>query len=126
AAVKVIRADLGDEARFRERFAREIRLMGRVRARCAAPLVAAGPEDVPPWYATAYVPGPTLSRRIMDQGPMPPARAQAVAMAEAIAGVHAAGIVHRDLKPANVILAPDGPKVIDFGIARAVDETQLT
>ncbi len=128
AAVKVIRTDLSDEAWFRERFTREIRLMERVRARCAAPLVAAGPEDVPPWYATAYVPGPTLSRRITGQGPMPPARARAlaVAMAEAIEGVHAAGIVHRDLKPANVILAPDGPKVIDFGIARAVDETRLT
>ncbi|MFW5417779.1 transporter substrate-binding domain-containing protein [Nocardiopsis sp. CNT-189] len=128
AALKVVRAEYAEDAEFRARFGREIRLMERVRARSIAPLVAAGADDPEPWYATAYVPGPTLAQRVSRGGAMPlgQARALAVGMAEAIAGIHAAGIVHRDLKPANVILAPDGPKVVDFGIARALDETGIT
>ncbi|MBB4932618.1 phosphate ABC transporter phosphate-binding protein [Lipingzhangella halophila] len=127
-ALKVIRAECADDADFRARFAREVELMQRVRARCIAPVLAFDTQSAQPWYATTYVPGPTLAQRVKERGALAPEQARVVAagMAEAIAAIHAAGVVHRDLKPANVMLAPDGPKVLDFGIARAVGETALT
>jgi ABC-type phosphate transport system substrate-binding protein len=127
-AIKVVRAEYAHDPEFRARFASEIALMHRVRARCIAPVLAYDTAAGLPWYATAYLPGPTLRVRVRDGGALPLEQARVVAagMAEAIAAIHAAGIVHRDLKPDNVILAPDGPKVLDFGIARAADETGLT
>ena len=127
-AIKVVRAEYAHDPEFRARFASEIALMHRVRARCIAPVLAYDTDAGLPWYATAYLPGPTLGLRVRDGGrlPLEQARVVAAGMAEAIAAIHAAGIVHRDLKPDNVILAPDGPKVLDFGIARAADETGLT
>lgn len=127
-AIKVIREEYTADPGFRARFSREIDLVQRVRARCIAPVLAAQTSVARPWYATAFVPGPTLSERVGSAGALSLAQARvlAVGMAEAIAAIHAAGVVHRDLKPANVILADDGPKVLDFGIARAVDETALT
>ncbi len=93
-----------------------------------APVVDADPDAEVPWMATAFVPGVPLSRAVTAHGPLPEAalRMLAAGLAEALVGVHAAGVVHRDLKPANVLLALDGPHVIDFGIARAVDGTALT
>ncbi|GAB2505343.1 substrate-binding domain-containing protein [Nocardiopsis aegyptia] len=127
-AIKVVRAEYAHDPEFRTRFASEIALMHRVRARCIAPVLAYDTDAGLPWYATAYLPGPTLRLRVRDGGrlPLEQTRVVAAGMAEAIAAIHAAGIVHRDLKPDNVILAPDGPKVLDFGIARAADETGLT
>ncbi|WP_017594172.1 serine/threonine-protein kinase [Nocardiopsis potens] len=127
-AIKVVRPEYAGDAEFRARFAGEVELMRRVRARCIAPVLAHDTRAGQPWYATPYLPGPTLGARVRQGGaiPMPQARVVAAGMAEAIAAIHAAGVLHRDLKPSNVILAPDGPKVLDFGIARAVDETGLT
>ncbi|WP_433698886.1 protein kinase domain-containing protein [Nocardiopsis sp. CA-288880] len=128
AAVKVVRPEYAGEPEFRSRFASEVALMHRVRARCIAPVLAHDTRAELPWYATPYLPGPTLGARVRQGGALAPHQARVVAagMAEAIAAIHAAGVVHRDLKPANVILAPDGPKVLDFGIARAADATALT
>ncbi|MFW5418779.1 substrate-binding domain-containing protein [Nocardiopsis sp. CNT-189] len=127
-AIKVVRPEYAGDAEFRARFAGEVALMRRVRARCIAPVLAHDTGAGQPWYATPYLPGPTLGARVRGGGaiPMPQVRVVAAGMAEAIAAIHAAGVLHRDLKPSNVILAPDGPKVLDFGIARAVDETGLT
>ncbi|WP_116244098.1 serine/threonine-protein kinase [Nocardiopsis sp. FIRDI 009] len=127
-AIKVVRAEYANDPEFRARFASEIELMRRVRARCIAPVLAHDTGAPQPWYATAYLPGPTLGDRVRRGGalPLPRARVLAAGMAEAVAAIHASGVLHRDLKPSNVILAPDGPKVLDFGIARAVDETGLT
>ena len=93
-----------------------------------APVVAAGVDDNPPWLATAFVPGPSLDDIVTRHGPLPlPAVWRlAAGLAEALRAIHGAGLVHRDLKPANVLLAPDGPRVIDFGISRAVTDTRLT
>ncbi|MFD6097555.1 substrate-binding domain-containing protein [Nocardiopsis flavescens] len=128
AAIKVVRDEYAGEREFRARFAAEIELMLRVRALCVAPVLAHDSRAEHPWYATAYLPGPTLARRVRVGGPLPAGQARVVAagIAEAVAAIHAAGVVHRDLKPANVILAPDGPKVLDFGIARAADLTSHT
>ncbi|WP_083936419.1 ABC transporter substrate-binding protein [Nocardiopsis ganjiahuensis] len=127
-AVKVIRPEFADDQVFRRRFAREVQLMSRIRARCIASVLAYDTSAEQPWFATAFLPGPTLNVRVRSEGPLPEAQARVlgVGMAEGIAAIHAAGVVHRDLKPSNVILAPDGPKVLDFGIAHAVDGTQLT
>ncbi|MEV2278959.1 serine/threonine-protein kinase [Nocardiopsis sp. NPDC049922] len=127
-AVKVVRPEYAGDPEFRARFASEIELMRRVQARCIAPVLAHDTIAEQPWYATAYLPGPTLGERIRRGGALslPRTRVVAAGMAEAVAAIHAAGVLHRDLKPSNVILAPDGPKVLDFGIARAVDETGLT
>ncbi|PSK98440.1 serine/threonine protein kinase [Murinocardiopsis flavida] len=127
-ALKLIRAEYTGDAEFRDRFAREVALMSRVRAACIAPVIAAETDRGQPWYATPYIPGPTLDAQVKAAGPLPLGQVEALAvgLAEAVAAIHAAGIVHRDLKPANVILAPDGPKVLDFGIARAVDESAIT
>lgn len=128
AAIKVVRDEFAGEPEFRARFAAEVELMLRVRALCVAPVLAHDARAEHPWYATAYLPGPTLARRVRVGGPLPAGQARVVAagIAEAVAAIHAAGVVHRDLKPANVILAPDGPKVLDFGIARAADLTSHT
>jgi serine/threonine protein kinase len=127
-ALKVVRPELGDDPDFRTRFRQEIAAAQRVRGLYTAELLNADPDAAPPWLVTAYVPGPSLQRAVTDHGPMP---AETVirlvaGVAEALQAIHAAGVVHRDLKPSNVLLAPDGPRVIDFGIARAAESTSVT
>ncbi|PWV51018.1 serine/threonine-protein kinase [Nocardiopsis sp. L17-MgMaSL7] len=127
-AIKVIREELTEDPDFRARFTREVRVLGRVRSRSVPRFLGSGQDADGPWLATEFVPGLTLSAYVRRHGPLPPnlLLGLAAGVAEALQAVHAAGVVHRDLKPGNVVLAPDGPKVLDFGIARAVDETALT
>ncbi|WP_017591926.1 WD40 repeat domain-containing serine/threonine protein kinase [Nocardiopsis potens] len=127
-AVKVIRPEFADEEGFRARFAREADAARRVGGPRAARVVDADPAAETPWIATAHVPGPTLARAVRDRGPIaPPAlHALALGLAEGLKAVHAGGLVHRDLKPDNIILAEDGPCIIDFGIARPLDADSLT
>ncbi|MGW1777912.1 protein kinase domain-containing protein [Streptomyces sp. NPDC002143] len=127
-ALKVIRAEHADDPGFRARFRRETELASRLTGRWTVPVVAADAEDRSPWLATAYVPGPSLAEAVALHGPWPEDRLRGLgtALAEALAEVHACGLVHRDVKPANVLLAADGPRLIDFGIARAVGATALT
>lgn len=127
-AVKVIRPELAQDPHFRDRFAREAAAARRVNAFYTAPIVDADPDADPPWLATAYIDGPTLHEAITAEGPLrgPALRRLAAGLAEGLVAVHAAGLVHRDLKPGNVILADDGPRIIDFGIARPLDATTLT
>ncbi|CAM3797516.1 serine/threonine-protein kinase [Nocardiopsis gilva] len=127
-AVKVIRGEFDADPEFRSRFDREIALMRRVKATCIAPVLDADIRAEQPWYASPFLSGPTLQAHVTQHGPLDVAQviALALGLAEAISAIHAAGVIHRDLKPANVILAPDGPKVLDFGIARAVDESAIT
>jgi serine/threonine protein kinase len=127
-AVKVIRPDLGGEPGFRTRFAREVAAARNVSGLFTALVVDADVEGPMPWLATAYVPGPSLSEAVTSQGPLPADSVLALAagLAEGLEAIHAAGVVHRDLKPSNVLLADDGPRVIDFGISRAAESTMLT
>ncbi|WP_370364827.1 serine/threonine protein kinase [Catenulispora sp. GP43] len=128
AAVKVVRSDLADIPAFRKRFSRELQVAERIHSPRIAEIYDAQTESGRPWLATEYVPGPTLQETV-DQGGCfdnQRLRALAVAIAEALLAIHAAEVVHRDLKPANVLLGPDGPKVIDFGVARALDASLLT
>ncbi|TCC58002.1 serine/threonine protein kinase [Kribbella pittospori] len=127
-AVKVVRDELADDARFRARFAREIEAARRVSGAFTAAVVDADPDAEHPWLATEYLPGPTLQRAIETSGPMTPAGVQALAggLAEALVAIHRCGLVHRDLKPSNIVLTGNGPRVIDFGIARALEEVSLT
>jgi len=127
-AVKVIHPELARDEEFRNRFAREVAAARAVSGMYTAAVVAAGLGDDPPWLATAFVPGPSLSDVVAGNGPMPEAATWRLAagLAEALGAVHACGLVHRDLKPANVLLAADGPHVIDFGISRAFDGTSVT
>ncbi|WP_194899641.1 serine/threonine-protein kinase, partial [Catenulispora pinisilvae] len=128
AAVKVVRSDLADIPAFRKRFARELEVAGRVHSPRIAEIYNAQTDGTRPWLATEYVPGPTLQDAIEQGGAFDGERlrALAVAIAQALRVIHAAEVVHRDLKPANVLLGPDGPKVIDFGVARALDASLLT
>ncbi|MBS2539529.1 serine/threonine protein kinase, partial [Catenulispora sp. NF23] len=128
AAVKVVRSDLADIPAFRKRFARELEVAGRVRSPRIAEIYNAQTDGTRPWLATEYVPGPTLQDAIEQGGAFDDGRlrALAAAIAQALRVIHAAEVVHRDLKPANVLLGPDGPKVIDFGVARALDASLLT
>ncbi|WP_232835702.1 serine/threonine-protein kinase [Actinocorallia populi] len=122
-ALKVINAELADEPVFRERFRREVVAAQRVRRFCTASVLDADLENDPLYVVTEYVQGPTLDEHIQASGPMRGSSLEhlAVGVATALAAIHGAGIVHRDLKPANVLLSPVGPRVIDFGIARALD-----
>nr|WP_211283836.1 serine/threonine-protein kinase [Streptomyces antibioticus] len=127
-AIKVVRPELADDPDFRRRFGREIKAARRVRGAYTAELIDADADGTPPWLATLYVPGPSLAEAVHRRGPLPvPAVLWLMAgVAEALQAIHAAGIVHRDLKPSNVLLAADGPRVIDFGISLAADLTAYT
>ncbi|QNP63000.1 serine/threonine-protein kinase [Streptomyces genisteinicus] len=127
-AVKVARPELAADPHFRERFRAEVAAARSVGGFHTAPVVDADPDAAAPWLATAYIPGPTLSALVAAEGPMDEARLRQLgaALAEALAAVHACGLVHRDLKPGNIIMAADGPRVLDFGIARALESTRLT
>ncbi|MCQ6552067.1 bifunctional serine/threonine-protein kinase/ABC transporter substrate-binding protein [Streptomyces sp. C10-9-1] len=127
-ALKVVHAEFAQDGGFRERFRREVDTLRRVRSPWVVPFVAADPDAPAPWLATAFVAGPSLEEAVAAHGPLPPASARALGrrLAEALRDVHAAGLVHRDVKPANVLLALDGPRLIDFGIAREPEDTALT
>ncbi|MGM9387237.1 serine/threonine-protein kinase, partial [Streptomyces antibioticus] len=131
-AVKVVRPELAGDPDFRRRFARETAAARRVNGAFTAGVVDADPEGSPPWLATVFVPGMSLGTALSEHGPWPeqPTLVLGAGLAEALEAIHAAGVIHRDLKPSNVLLAVDGPRVIDFGISRAVEtntqHTQLT
>ena len=127
-AVKVIRPELAVEPGFRSRFAREVTAARKVSGLFTALVVDADVDGPVPWLATAYVAGPSLANAVEVHGPLPEASVLTLAagLAEGLEAIHAAGVVHRDLKPSNVLLAADGPRVIDFGISRAVEATALT
>ena len=127
-AVKVARPDLAADPAFRYRFRQEVATARAVGGFWTAAVVDADPDAEQPWLATEYVPGPNLHEAVTAHGPLPePALCRLVAgLAEALNAIHGAGLVHRDLKPSNVLLAADGPRVIDFGIAKAVQSAGLT
>jgi hypothetical protein len=127
-AIKVVHPDLARDTEFLARFRQEVAAARAVSGIYTAPVVASGLEEIPPWLATAFVPGPSLDQVVTEHGPLPePALWPLLAgLVEALQAIHACGVVHRDLKPANVLLAADGPRVIDFGISRAADGTALT
>jgi serine/threonine protein kinase len=127
-AVKVIRPDLAGEPGFRARFAREVAAVRTVCGLFTAPVADADVQGPVPWLATAYVAGPSLADAVDHQGPLPvdSVLTLAAGLAEGLEAIHAAGLVHRDLKPSNVLLAEDGPRVIDFGISRAAEASALT
>ena len=127
-AVKVIRAQLAEDAGFRARFAREVAAARKVGGLFTAQVVDADLDGPVPWLVTAYVPGISLAEAVDRQGPLPAETvlALAAALAEGLNAIHAAGVIHRDLKPSNVLLAPDGPRIIDFGISSAAEATSLT
>ncbi|MFJ7587595.1 serine/threonine-protein kinase [Streptomyces sp. NPDC097617] len=127
-AIKVIRPEFSEDPEFRRRFQQEVRAAERVQGLYTAPVIDSDTEGAQPWLATAYVPGPSLAHAVARHGALPVRSVLllTVGVAEALHVIHGAGIVHRDLKPANVLLASDGPRVIDFGIARAADSTALT
>ncbi|MFF4895304.1 bifunctional serine/threonine-protein kinase/ABC transporter substrate-binding protein [Streptomyces sp. NPDC001068] len=127
-ALKVIREEYADDPGFHARFRRETELGSRLAGPWTVPVLAADADARSPWLATAYVPGLPLSEALALRGPWPhpQVRALAAALAAALEDVHRAGLVHRDVKPANVLLGADGPRLIDFGIARALGATALT
>ena len=127
-AVKAIRAELAANPEFRARFGREVAAARRVSGVFTAQVVDADVDGPVAWMATAYVPGPSLAEAVDTHGPLPEASLLALAagLAESLNAIHAVGVVHRDLKPSNVLLAEDGPRVIDFGISRAAESTMLT
>ncbi|SDJ59224.1 serine/threonine protein kinase [Streptomyces indicus] len=127
-AIKVIRPELSEDAEFRRRFRQEVQSAQRVQGLYTAPVIDSDADGHNPWLATAYVPGPALSAAVVEHGKLPVETVLLLVagIAEALHVIHGAGIVHRDLKPSNVLLAADGPRVIDFGIARAADATSLT
>ncbi|MER7153652.1 serine/threonine-protein kinase [Streptomyces lydicus] len=127
-ALKVIRPDLAEDQEFRSRFAREVSAARRIRGGCTARLVAADLDADRPWFATQYVPGPSLHDKVNEEGPLSPAQVASIgaALSEGLLAVHDAGVVHRDLKPSNILLSPKGPRIIDFGIAWATGASTLT
>jgi serine/threonine protein kinase len=128
AAVKAVRTEYAEDAEFRARFAGEVALARRVHGPYTARVLDADTEGSRPWLATEYVSGPALHHAVREAGPFPEGslRTLAAGLARALDAIHSVGLVHRDLKPSNVLLSPRGPRVIDFGIARATDATALT
>lgn len=127
-AVKVVHEQFAADPEFRARFRQEVAAARRVSGAFTAPVVDADPEAGRPWMATLYVPGLTLSEKVKKDGPFGADELWQLAagLAEALRDIHRAGVVHRDLKPSNVLLAEDGPKVIDFGISRPFDSDLRT
>ncbi|QWB23913.1 MULTISPECIES: PQQ-binding-like beta-propeller repeat protein [Streptomyces] len=127
-AVKVVHAQFAEDAEFRGRFRQEVAAARRVSGAFTAPVVDADPEAGRPWMATLFIPGSTLAQEVKRNGPLAPAQLRRLmaGLAEALRDIHRVGVVHRDLKPSNVLLAEDGPKVIDFGISRPKDSELRT
>lgn len=127
-AVKLVHREFANDRAFRRRFEQEVAAARRVQGLYTVPVVDADLRADEPWLATAYVPGPSLHDAVADHGPLPVETAVSLIarVAEALQSVHSAGVIHRDLKPSNIILSAEGPKVIDFGIARAADVTSVT
>ncbi|MEV1066051.1 serine/threonine-protein kinase [Streptomyces sp. NPDC050263] len=127
-AVKLVHPQLCEDEEFRARFRQEIAAVRRVSGAFTAPVVDADPDADQPWMATLYIPGTSLSARVDRGGPLagPELRSLALGLTEALREIHRVGVVHRDLKPGNVLLDEEGPRVIDFGISRAVGNRQLT
>ncbi|MEU6713735.1 serine/threonine-protein kinase [Nonomuraea sp. NPDC046802] len=127
-AIKLIKPHLAHDPEFMHRFRREVAAARKVSRWCTAPVLDAQLDDTPLWLVTEYVPGLDLGRHVKEHGPLTGAAGEslAVGVAVALAAIHQAGIVHRDLKPGNVLLSPLGPRVIDFGISRALDTEQTT
>jgi serine/threonine protein kinase len=127
-AVKIVRPDFTNDAEYRQRFAREVEAARRVGGFHTAPVVDADPSASPPWMATGYIAGPSLQAVIRERGllTVQAATALGAALAEGLGAIHACGLVHRDLKPGNIIMADDGPRIIDFGIAHPASATDLT
>ncbi len=127
-AIKLIHQQFAADEEFRIRFRQEVAAARRVSGAFTAAVVDAAPEAEQPWMATTYIEGLTLAQRITERGPLNGVelRKLAIGLAEALRDIHRVGVVHRDLKPSNVVLSPEGPRVIDFGISRAVDQQTLT
>ncbi|MDT0429903.1 serine/threonine-protein kinase [Streptomyces salyersiae] len=127
-AIKLIHQQFAGDDEFRIRFRQEVAAARRVSGAFTAAVVDAAPEAEQPWMATTYIEGDTLAQHIAAKGPLDGAelRRLAIGLAEALRDIHRVGVVHRDLKPSNVVLSPEGPRVIDFGISRAVDQQTLT
>ncbi|AOR32852.1 serine/threonine protein kinase [Streptomyces fodineus] len=127
-AVKVVHAEFARDPEFRGRFRQEVAAARKVSGAFTASVVDADPDAGQPWMATLFIPGPTLSDEVKRNGPMDPAQLRRLmaGLAEALRDIHRVGVVHRDLKPSNVLLAEDGPKVIDFGISRPKDSELRT
>ncbi|MEU5092308.1 protein kinase [Streptomyces sp. NPDC021356] len=127
-AIKLIHQQYAADEEFRVRFRQEVAAARRVSGAFTAAVVDAAPEAEQPWMATAYIAGHTLAQHIATKGPLNGAALKrlAVGLAEALRDIHRVGVVHRDLKPSNVVLSPEGPRVIDFGISRAADQQTLT
>ncbi|WP_206314120.1 serine/threonine-protein kinase [Streptomyces coryli] len=127
-ALKVVRREYGLDPEFRRRFSQEVGAARRVQGPYTAAVLDSNTEDAQPWLAGEYVMGPSLASAVSRHGPLPLTTALQLTagIAEALKVIHGAGVIHRDLKPSNVLLAADGPRVIDFGIARAADATSLT
>jgi hypothetical protein len=127
-ALKVVRREYAQDREFRRRFAREVEAARRVQGPYTAQVLDSDTDEAMPWLASAYVAGPSLAAAIGEHGPLPVRTVTQLmaGVAEALQSIHAARVIHRDLKPANVMLASDGPRVIDFGIAHAADSTTVT